>query len=168
MQSIRLCWPVERRHLAKVFISFTFNRSIRFTNEPKRPCATPAVRNSKRAKVARRILDRLPTPIRIRSHVEEAIGRFAARGFRSLGVAQTDEQGQWNFLGVLPLYDPPREDSKATIATARKMGCAVKMVTGDQLAIGREIATQLDMGRNLVDAKAFQETSRYGVTGRRN
>ncbi|MEZ6062126.1 MAG: plasma-membrane proton-efflux P-type ATPase [Planctomycetaceae bacterium] len=105
------------------------------------------------------ILDLVPDADTIRSHVEEAIGRFAARGFRSLGVAQTDEQGQWKFLGVLPLYDPPREDSKATIATARKMGCAVKMVTGDQLAIGREIATQLDMGRNLVDAKVFQETS---------
>ncbi|MEZ6131420.1 MAG: plasma-membrane proton-efflux P-type ATPase [Planctomycetaceae bacterium] len=95
----------------------------------------------------------------IRPQVDEAIARFAARGFRSLGVARTNEQSQWRFLGVLPLYDPPREDSKATIATARRMGCSVKMVTGDQLAIGREIAAQLDMGRNLVDANVFQQTS---------
>ncbi|MEZ6097821.1 MAG: plasma-membrane proton-efflux P-type ATPase [Pirellulaceae bacterium] len=105
------------------------------------------------------ILDLVPNADEIRLQVDEAIGRFAARGFRSLGVAQTNEQGQWQFLGVLPLYDPPREDSKATIATARQMGCSVKMVTGDQIAIGREIASQLDMGRNLVDAKVFQETS---------
>ncbi|KAA5539481.1 plasma-membrane proton-efflux P-type ATPase [Roseiconus nitratireducens] len=95
----------------------------------------------------------------IRPQVDDAIDRFAARGFRSLGVAQTDETGKWRFLGVLPLYDPPREDSKVTIATARQMGCQVKMVTGDQLAIGREIAAQLDMGRQFVDAKVFQETT---------
>jgi len=62
------------------------------------------------------------------------------RGFRSLGVARTDEQDHWQFLGVLPLSDPPREDSKATIATAKEMGVRVKMVTGDQVAIGKEIA----------------------------
>ena len=60
------------------------------------------------------------------------------RGFRSLGVARPDAQGQWQFLGVLPLFDPPREDSTATIATARQMGVNVKMVTGDQLAIARQ------------------------------
>ncbi len=95
----------------------------------------------------------------IRPQVAEAVDQFASRGFRSLGVARTNEDGQWRFLGVLPLYDPPREDSKSTIATARQMGCSVKMITGDQLAIGREIAAQLDMGRNIVDAKVFQETS---------
>ena len=58
----------------------------------------------------------------IQSVVDEAIDGFARRGFRSLGVAQTDAQGQWQFLGVLPLFDPPREDSKATIATARQNG----------------------------------------------
>jgi len=54
---------------------------------------------------------------------------------------------------MLPLYDPPREDSKSTIATAPQKACTVKMVTGDQLAVGREIAEQLNMGHNLVDAK---------------
>jgi hypothetical protein len=33
-------------------------------------------------------------------------------------IVQTDAQGQWRFLGVLPLFDPPREDSKSTIANA--------------------------------------------------
>ena len=75
----------------------------------------------------------------VQAEVDEAVNEFAARGFRSLGVARTDDQDQWQFLGVLPLYDPPREDSKATIDTARKMGVSVKMVTGDQIAIAKEI-----------------------------
>ncbi|TWU21437.1 Calcium-transporting ATPase 1 [Novipirellula galeiformis] len=105
------------------------------------------------------ILDLLPDAEAIRGSVNDAVDQFAARGFRSLGVAQWDAHNGWRLLGVLPLFDPPREDSKSTIATARAMGCAVKMVTGDQLAIGREIAAQLDMGREFVDAKVFQDTS---------
>ncbi len=66
------------------------------------------------------ILDLVAAADAIRGKVNEAIDQFAARGFRSLGVAQYDDHNQWRFLGVLPLYDPPREDSKSTIATARK------------------------------------------------
>jgi H+-transporting ATPase len=97
----------------------------------------------------------------VQSAVETAINGFAARGFRALGVARTDQQGQWQFLGVLPLFDPPREDSKATIATARQMGVNVKMVTGDQLAIGKEIAKQLGMGANILDASGFGDTRHH-------
>jgi H+-transporting ATPase len=97
----------------------------------------------------------------VKPEVEQAVNTFAARGFRSLGVARTDGQDHWQFLGVLPLYDPPREDSKATIETAREMGVAVKMVTGDQIAIGKEIARQLGLGTNILDASLFGETSHH-------
>jgi H+-transporting ATPase len=97
----------------------------------------------------------------VKSVVDEAINGFAKRGFRSLGVARTDAQGQWQFLGVLPLFDPPREDSKATIATARQMGVNVKMVTGDQVAIARETAGQLGMGTNILDAGGFGDTKHH-------
>ncbi len=97
----------------------------------------------------------------IKKVVDEAIDGFAERGFRSLGVAKTDVLDQWQFLGVLPLFDPPREDSKTTIATARQMGVRVKMVTGDQLAIARETAEQLGMGANILDAAGFGETKHH-------
>ncbi|EQD54125.1 plasma-membrane proton-efflux P-type ATPase, partial [mine drainage metagenome] len=42
----------------------------------------------------------------VREAVDRAVGEFAARGYRSLGVARTDKDGQWHFLGVIPLYDP--------------------------------------------------------------
>ena len=91
--------------------------------------------------------------------VEQTISEFASRGFRSLGVARTDGDGQWRFLGVLPLSDPPREDSRVTIETARKMGVQVKMVTGDQVAIAREIAGQIGLGKNILDASLFAATT---------
>ena len=93
--------------------------------------------------------------------VEKAVNEFAARGFRSLGVARADAQGPWQFLGVLPLFDPPREDSKSTIATARQMGVKIKMVTGDQLAIARETAEKLEMGTAILDASGFGDTKHH-------
>ena len=97
----------------------------------------------------------------VKTDVDQAINEFARRGFRSLGVARAEGDGKWRFLGVLPLFDPPREDSKATIATARQMGVTVKMVTGDQLAIGKEIAGQLGLGANLLDAGLFGDTKHH-------
>jgi H+-transporting ATPase len=76
-------------------------------------------------------------------------------------VARTNEQDQWQFLGLIPLYDPLREDSKATVETAEEMGLKVKMVTGDQVAIGREIGRQLGLGPNIVDASLFAETKHH-------
>ena len=92
--------------------------------------------------------------------VDGAVGDFAARGFRSLGVARADGEGPWQFLGVLPLFDPPRTDAKATIATARQLGVAVKMVTGDQVAIARETAKALGMGTGILDASGLGDTKR--------
>jgi H+-transporting ATPase len=97
----------------------------------------------------------------VKPAVEKAVNEFAARGFRSLGVARADTQGPWQFLGVLPLFDPPREEAKETIATARQMGVNVKMVTGDQVAIARETAGKLGLGTNILDAGGFGDTKHH-------
>src|SRR5271170_3665452 len=91
----------------------------------------------------------------VKLDVDKAVNEFAARGFRSLGVARAEGDGKWQFLGVLPLFDPPREDAKSTIATAQHMGVKVKMVTGDALAIARETAKTLGMGTNILDASSL-------------
>ena len=92
--------------------------------------------------------------------VEKAVNEFAARGFRSLGVARAESDGQWQFVGVLPLFDPPRDDAKATIATAGKMGVKIKMVTGDALAIAQETAKKLDMGTSILDASGLGDSKK--------
>jgi H+-transporting ATPase len=96
--------------------------------------------------------------------VDQAVNGFAARGFRSLGVARADQDGQWQFVGVLPLFDPPREQARATIATARQMGVSVKMVTGDAIAIARETASKLGLGTNILDASGFGDTKHHETT----
>jgi H+-transporting ATPase len=91
----------------------------------------------------------------VKDALDKAVEDFAARGFRALGVARADGDGEWRLLGVLPLFDPPRVDAKSTVATAAAMGVKIKMVTGDALAIAREMAKTLGMGANILDANTL-------------
>ena len=75
--------------------------------------------------------------------------------------------GKWRFLGLLPLFDPPRDDCAATIAATRAMGVDIKMVTGDHEAIAREIAGQLELGQNIVVAETAFADDGSGPNGDR-
>ena len=87
-----------------------------------------------------------------RARMEAAVNAYAKKGYRTLGVARSDAPGRWSFLGILPLFDPPREDSAATIADAEKHGVMLKMVTGDNLAIAQQVASELGLGANILVA----------------
>ncbi|XP_010537896.1 PREDICTED: ATPase 9, plasma membrane-type [Tarenaya hassleriana] len=96
-----------------------------------------------------------------RSHA--IIDKFADRGLRSLAVGKqaipdkdkNGPGGPWQFLGLLPLFDPPRHDSAETIKRALDLGVNVKMITGDQLAIGKETGRRLGMGTNMYPSSAL-------------
>ncbi|MGB8842664.1 MAG: plasma-membrane proton-efflux P-type ATPase [Aliidongia sp.] len=94
----------------------------------------------------------------VKASVTKAVDDFAARGFRALGVARAEGTGKWQLLGVLPLFDPPRDDAKSTVATAAQMGVKIKMVTGDALAIARETAKTLGMGTNILDGATLGDS----------
>jgi H+-transporting ATPase len=89
------------------------------------------------------------------STLDKWVTGFAEKGYRALGVAQTDSSGTWHYLGLIGLFDPPRGDSAATIAEAKKLGVNVKMVTGDHIAIAQEISAQVGLGQNILTPTAF-------------
>ncbi|BBN04797.1 H+-transporting ATPase [Marchantia polymorpha subsp. ruderalis] len=99
----------------------------------------------------------------IASRVHSVIDKFAERGLRSLAVARQEVPekskdspgGPWEFLGLLPLFDPPRHDSAETIRKALELGVNVKMITGDQLAIAKETGRRLGMGTNMYPSAAL-------------
>ncbi len=93
-----------------------------------------------------------------RQPVEAQVEKLAGRGFRALGVAQAVGDGPWQMLGVLSLSDPPRPDSKATVAAAAGLGVPLKMVTGDQVLIARETCRELGLHDNVLDAALFRQT----------
>ncbi|MEI6071236.1 MAG: plasma-membrane proton-efflux P-type ATPase [Verrucomicrobiae bacterium] len=84
-----------------------------------------------------------------RATIDAQVTGLALKGMRSLASARSDDGVNWRFLGILPLMDPPRTDSKQTVEEARKLGVIVKMVTGDDVAIARTISGGLGMGTNI-------------------
>jgi H+-transporting ATPase len=107
------------------------------------------------------ILDLVQDRENVQSVLERTINQFAAKGYRSLGVARADEDDHWRYLGLLPLYDPPRDDCRATIQAAQQMGIQVKMVTGDQVAIAREIARHVGLGTSILDARILEDVKHH-------
>ncbi|XP_044467577.1 plasma membrane ATPase 1-like [Mangifera indica] len=99
----------------------------------------------------------------IERRVHAVIDKFAERGLRSLAVAYQEvldrrkesPGGPWQFVGLMPLFDPPRHDSAETIRRALNLGVNVKMITGDQLAIAKETGRRLGMGTNMYPSSAL-------------
>ncbi len=89
----------------------------------------------------------------VAGRVTSAVADLAGKGYRALGVARSEDGGKsWTLLGLLPMFDPPRDDSRSTIERASSKGVAVKMVTGDDTAIARETARRLGMGAGIIPA----------------
>ena len=112
------------------------------------------------------ILDLVHPEGNARKKAETQVNDLAAKGYRTLGVARTDAQGKWEFLGLLPLSDTPRDDSASTIVAARKMGLQVRMVTGDNLAIAQEVSRELKLGPNIAVAGDLFPDGKADDTGK--
>ncbi|CAO0789747.1 unnamed protein product [Mucor circinelloides] len=99
--------------------------------------------------------------------LNDDVDEFARRGLRSLAVAIEEINGDdyksegsglgFKLIGLLPLYDPARSDTKETIDRAIELGVQVKMITGDQLAIAKETGRRLGMGDNMYLSKTLKD-----------
>ena len=90
----------------------------------------------------------------------QKVEEFAEKGFRTLGVAyRRCEEDFYHFVGLIPLFDPPREDSKEAILEAKRKGVEVKMVTGDNIAVAKYIAKILGIGENIKDIRELKGES---------
>jgi H+-transporting ATPase len=89
---------------------------------------------------------------------------FARRGFRSLGVACKKGDGDWQLLGMLPMFDPPRDDTASTIAEAQVLGLSVKMLTGDAIAIAKETCKMLALGTKVYNSERLIHGGLSGTT----
>ncbi|KAH9670570.1 ATPase 11 plasma membrane-type-related [Citrus sinensis] len=109
------------------------------------------------------ILNLVHNKSEIGRRINAVIDKFAERGLRSLAVAYQEvpdgskesSGSPWQFIGLIPLFDPPRHDSAETIRRALSLGLSVKMITGDQLAIAKETGRRLGMGTNMYPSSAL-------------
>jgi H+-transporting ATPase len=118
----------------------------------KRTEATISDGNGEKFKVAKGAAQSIQSLVgdEFSHEVEENVNKFADKGYRALGVAKTDKNENWHYCGLLAFYDPPRDDSGETIKTAQSMGVDVKMVTGDHIAIAKEISKELNLGTKII------------------
>eukprot|EP00388_Colpodella_angusta_P042116 GDKK01055288.1.p1 GENE.GDKK01055288.1~~GDKK01055288.1.p1 ORF type:complete len:916 (+),score=222.07 GDKK01055288.1:49-2796(+) len=87
----------------------------------------------------------------IRNQVETIITDLGKRGIRCLSVAKTNGlDDNWFMAGIITFLDPPRPDTKSTIAKAKQYGVDVKMITGDHQLIAKEMCRMLDMDPNIL------------------
>jgi len=91
------------------------------------------------------------------TEIDQNVEAFASKGYRAIGVASTNLEGDWQYAGLIALHDPPREDSAQTIKTAQSLGVRIKMITGDHVAIAKEIARMVGLGTNIQPASDFIE-----------
>lgn len=82
--------------------------------------------------------------------INQRVDELAAKGYRTLAVGRRQGEAPLELLGLIPLYDPPRDDSKDVIAEMENYGVQVKMVTGDNLAIAREIGGLLGLQQRTI------------------
>ncbi|KAE8708524.1 Plasma membrane ATPase 1 [Hibiscus syriacus] len=138
---------------------FTFFRLIRPIRERPLHTLMKLVRCIESAK----ILNLAWNKSDIGSRVHSIIDKFAERGLRSLRVARQEVPagtkyspgGPWEFVGLLPLFDPPCHDSAETIRRALDLGVSVIILTGDQLAISKETGRRLGMGTNMYPSSSL-------------
>ncbi|KDQ07298.1 hypothetical protein BOTBODRAFT_38916 [Botryobasidium botryosum FD-172 SS1] len=101
----------------------------------------------------------------LEDRLEADVEEFATRGLRALAVAyeeldHDDHEGEGNgfeLIGLLAIFDPPRDDTKQTIDDAIALGIKVKMVTGDQLAIAKETGRRLGLGDHMYPSKVLKD-----------
>ena len=94
-----------------------------------------------------------PVPPELGEAFNQKVEEYASRNLKCVGVARKKDGCNWELLGLLSFSDPPRHDTAQTIREAIKLGLKIKMLTGDSVAIAKEVSNQLSLGSNIYDAE---------------
>jgi P-type Mg2+ transporter len=98
----------------------------------------------------------------MRGQIQQRFEEFSSKGFRTLGVAcknmgassvigKTDEAGM-TFLGFLVLFDPPKPNIIETIASLKKLGVSLKIITGDNRLVAANVGQQIGLSSTKIFA----------------
>lgn len=94
---------------------------------------------------------------------ESNIDEFGKKGYRTLAVAKDDGKNNPQFVGLVALHDPPRNDSNKFVAELKNLGVLVKMLTGDALPIAIQIAKAVGIGDAIVKASELEILNKIDI-----
>ena len=100
------------------------------------------------------ILELVEADNKLKKDVSEKVDKLGQDGFRALGVA-CKKDGGWDYMGILSLLDPPREDAAEVMHKAANYGIDVRMVTGDHAAIAKQVAKQVGLSQEIIEADEY-------------
>ena len=90
---------------------------------------------------------------------------LSSAGYKTIGIAvaegnaRTDDKAIWKFVGLLPMLDPPRENTANTIESLHLANISVKMITGDHVNVGKETARLIGLGTNIHPGEAIRNAT---------
>jgi len=96
----------------------------------------------------------------VREKVQQHLKEFSKKGFRTLGVAckdmgsatqvgNADEAGM-TFVGFLVLFDPPKPNIVETIASLKRLGVSLKIITGDNRLVAASVSQQMGLSSTKI------------------
>jgi len=94
--------------------------------------------------------------------INKEVEKFSNEGMRTLGVA-IKRGKNYEFVGIIPLFDPPREDSKEVLKEAKGLGLNLKLLTGDNILIAKYISNLVGMGKKILNARVLNKGNKVSV-----
>ncbi|MEM3866151.1 MAG: plasma-membrane proton-efflux P-type ATPase [Candidatus Bathyarchaeia archaeon] len=104
----------------------------------------------------------------IQQEVGKVLEELSRKGYRTLAVAKSEGEDfdKLMFMGFLALADPIRPDSKMMVEEIKALGIKPMMLTGDNINIAKEIASQALIGDRIIpiaELKALNDTERAKI-----
>jgi len=103
--------------------------------------------------------------------IDETNTGLSKSGYKTIAVAVCEgdarkkDHGPWKFVGIIPMIDPPREDTSSTIASLQNANISIKMITGDHLNTGKETSRLIGLGRNMYSVEDIREAQNSKTKG---
>ncbi len=96
----------------------------------------------------------------VRDQIQKHFTELSNQGFRTLGIAyknmpsealinKSDETGM-TFLGFLTLFDPPKPNIAETIASLKKLGVSLKIITGDNHLVAANLSHKMGLSNTAI------------------
>lgn len=139
---------------------YTVDEFVPFDPKTKRTEATIRIdgKTIKVMKGAPQIIASIATFDKVEAYHRE-IAKLSKHGFRVIAIGLVADGTKCDLVGLLPLYDPPRKDSKQFIQEIKNLNVIPKMVTGDNAAIANEIGQEVGIGGRVCSIEDLKNST---------
>jgi len=96
----------------------------------------------------------------MQDQIQKQFSAFSDQGFRTLGIAYKNltsdalikktEEADMTFVGFLTLFDPPKTNIAETIASLKKLGVSLKIITGDNHLVAASLSKKMGLSDNKI------------------